>query len=290
MDSSFLIYVLKVAAQITLLSLMFYRLYVVFHQSKAVVLIYVFLAYGFVLLSSHYLDLRVLEDMLKYLFVPFFIVVVIIFQDEIKSSVNSSQSSIKMIRRRENFVSAAELKAMLVALYSLADMKRGALIVIRKNDTLDDKIRNSYTRLDCDITSNIIITIFSYDTPLHDGALIIDRNRISLAGCVLPSSSKGVIKSSDYKPFLGENEGEESESGESDAGARKDSHREDKIFGTRHRAAIGITEVSDAIAIVVSEESRALSICYGGDIYYDLSQDDAAVFLGQLIGYEDKKE
>ena len=290
MDSAFLIYFLKVVAQIALLSLMFYKLYVIFHQSKAMLVIYIFLVYGFALLSSHYLGLRVLEDMLKYLFVPFFIVIVIIFQDEIKSSVNSSQSSIKMIRRRENFVSAVDLKAVLTALYSLADMKRGALIVIRKNDTLEDKVRSSFTRLDCDISSNLIVTIFSYDTPLHDGAMVIDRNRIAFAGCVLPSSSKGVIKSSDYRAFLDEDVGDESEGGEFDSDSRKDAHREDKIFGTRHRAAIGITEVSDAIAIVVSEESRALSICYGGDIYYDLAQDDAIAFLGQLIGYEDKKE
>lgn len=286
MDVTLIIPILKVAVQIAFIAGVLYKLYDVFHQSKAVAAFYVMFFYGFVLLVSHYLELRVLENMLKYMLVPFFIAVVIAFQDDIKASIVSGRNSIRMIRKRENFVSAPEIKAILSALYALADMKRGALVIIKKNDRIDDKLKNTPTVLDCEITSNVIVTIFSYDTPLHDGAIVVANNRIQFAGCVLPSSSKGSIKPSEYVP-QGESEADELED---DLRLASRSRRENKIFGTRHRAAIGITEVSDAIAIVVSEESKAISICYGGNIYYDLGQDDAVVFLDQLLGYDDKKE
>ena len=107
------------------------------------------------------------------------------------------------------------------------------------------------------ISSNLILTIFGKDTPLHDGAVIIQGSRITAAGCFLPLSEQLDIKRS---------------------------------FGTRHRAAIGLSETTDSVILVVSEETGAISVASDGSLYYDLEKEDLTRTLRNLLSIKDKEE
>ena len=118
----------------------------------------------------------------------------------------------------------------------MAKRRIGALISIEKETGLSEYIETG--TLDSVITSELLINIFIPNTPLHDGAVIVQRNRIAAAGCYLPLSES---------PFIS------------------------KELGTRHRAALGLSEVTDAITIIVSEETGAISITRMGILIGDLS-------------------
>ena len=123
--------------------------------------------------------------------------------------------------------------------------KIGALIVIERDVSLQEYINKS-VNLYADLTSELIESIFFPNNPLHDGGMIIQGNKISCAGAVFPTSNNPKIN---------------------------------KRLGTRHRAAVGITEDTDAIAIVVSEETSRISIAIKGDLYYNLTIDDTKLLL-----------
>ena len=126
------------------------------------------------------------------------------------------------------------------AVYAMAEVKTGALIVIEKEVRLGDYERTGIN-IDADITSQLLINIFEHNTPLHDGAVLIRNNRIVSATCYLPLSDNMDVN---------------------------------KAYGTRHRAALGISEVSDSITIVVSEETGAVSLAHEGLLYRGLSRED----------------
>ena len=118
-----------------------------------------------------------------------------------------------------------------------------------RHTKLDDLIQSG-TKLNADLSSSLLVTIFGMDTPLHDGACLIQGGKVIAAGCFLPLSEQYDIK---------------------------------KTFGTRHRAALGLSEVSDAVVLVVSEESGALSLAYDSKLHYDLSVKDLTKILENLL-------
>jgi diadenylate cyclase len=125
----------------------------------------------------------------------------------------------------------------------LADRQHGALIVLRRHDNLDQYIQTGI-RLDAKVTPELLLQVFYPNTPLHDGAVIISGQLMIAAACVLPLSASGILESSP-----------------------------DHQFGLRHRAALGISEISDAVAVVVSEETGAISVVQGGRILRRLDAD-----------------
>ena len=131
----------------------------------------------------------------------------------------------------------------------LAEQKRGALIVFARNVGLKNII-DTGTKINADLTSSLIITIFAFDTPLHDGAVIVSRGKILAAGCFLPLSRQVFIQ---------------------------------KSFGTRHRAALGQAEESDAVILVVSEETGAVSLAYDSNIFYDMTLKEVGRTLRHLL-------
>lgn len=126
------------------------------------------------------------------------------------------------------------LQAITSAVLQLAQRRHGALIVLRRQQFLDSYYKNGVL-LDAIVTPQLLMQIFYPNTPLHDGAVIIDGNRIMAAGCVMPLSSSGVLNAT-----------------------------VERSMGLRHRAALGISEVSDAIAVVVSEETGTIAIAHRG--------------------------
>jgi diadenylate cyclase len=126
------------------------------------------------------------------------------------------------------------LRSITAASLQLSERRQGALIVIKRRQFLDQYYKNG-VMLDAEVTPQLLMQIFYPNTPLHDGAVIVEGNRIKAASCVMPLSNSGVLNA-----------------------------LPERSFGLRHRAALGISEVSDAVAVVVSEESGTISIAQSG--------------------------
>jgi diadenylate cyclase len=126
------------------------------------------------------------------------------------------------------------IKAVVSAAARLSSRQHGALIILQRSDSLRDYILTG-VRLNAVITPELLLQVFYPNTPLHDGAVIISNNRILAAACVMPLSASGVLNRSP-----------------------------ERQMGLRHRAALGISEATDAIAVVVSEETGSMSIAHGG--------------------------
>lgn len=134
------------------------------------------------------------------------------------------------------------------AVYAMSEVKTGALIVLEQEVRLGDYERTGIT-IDAEVTSQLLINIFEHNTPLHDGAVLIRNNRIISATCYLPLSDNLDIN---------------------------------KSLGTRHRAAIGVSEVSDSITVIVSEETGAVSLAHNGIIYRNLTKDNFVSKIEEL--------
>ena len=139
--------------------------------------------------------------------------------------------------------------AVLIAAEMLSQQRRGMLAVFMRHTQMEDLMRTG-TRLNADLSSSLLMTIFGKDTSLHDGAVFIQGGKLVAAGCFLPMSENYTIK---------------------------------KTFGTRHRAALGLSEVSDAVVLVVSEETGALSLAYDSKLNYDLSVEEVRKILENLL-------
>jgi diadenylate cyclase len=126
------------------------------------------------------------------------------------------------------------VRAIVTASARLSARQHGALIILQRADSLDEYVRTG-VRLDASVTPELLLQIFYPNTPLHDGAVIIAENRISAAAGVMPLSASGILNRSP-----------------------------ERQMGLRHRAALGISEASDAVAVVVSEETGSISIAHGG--------------------------
>lgn len=172
---------------------------------------------------------------------------IIIFQPEIRTMLENLGR--KQLLGRHKVLSLDEREKLVYEIMNATDYMRksriGGLIVIERDVSLNEYITRSKP-LYADISSDLLISIFFPRNPLHDGGVIIQGNRITSAGAVFPISVNSRIN---------------------------------KRLGTRHRAALGISEESDAIALVISEETGKISIAIGGVLNYNLSLDDARMIL-----------
>jgi diadenylate cyclase len=181
------------------------------------------------------------------------IALVIIFQPELRNALenlggkNVFGGLFSINREEESKYSDRTIEELIKASYAMGKVKTGALIVIEDEILLNEYVR---TGIDVDalVTSQLLINIFEKNTPLHDGAVIIRGNRVVSATCYLPLS---------------------------------DSLNLSKDLGTRHRAAVGISEVSDSLTIVVSEETGKVSLAMHGEIFHDVD----AIFMREKLEY-----
>ena len=182
--------------------------------------------------------------------------VIVIFQPEIRNVLESIGRSQLLGRHKTLTVDEREklVYEIINAVEYLKKNRIGALIVLERDYSLAQYIEPA-NKLYADISSELLISIFFPNNPLHDGGVIIQGDKITCAGSVFPTSMNPSIS---------------------------------KRLGTRHRAALGISESTDAIAIVVSEETGRISIAVGGTLNYNLSLDDAKILL--LEELQPKKE
>ena len=245
---------IRVVVQILMLTFFFYNFYVALAQNRATRLIRSVLVYAFLYMVCKLAGLGVMEKLLRVCAVPGAVSLLCIYQPELRRTFTPGASRRNRLFRLGGVQATSEqIETILSACQRLVQSKRGALIVFPRKLALKNII-DSGTKMNADISSALIVTVFDHDTPLHDGAMIIQGSKIIAAGCYLPLSGQTDIRAS---------------------------------FGTRHRAALGMAEESDAAIIVVSEETGAISLACNGNLYYDLSHDEIKGMLLSLFNYTD---
>ena len=209
--------------------------------------------------------LKILSDLLNLVTINFImdyiiewgpIAIIIVFQPEIRNVLEQLGRS--QLLGRPKVLTVDEREKLVYEIAGAVDYLKknriGALIVLERDNSLVDYISKS-KKLYADISTDLLITIFWPNNPLHDGGVIIQGDKITSAGAVFPTS---------------------------------DSVRISKRLGTRHRAALGITEETDCISLIVSEETGRISIAMGGELFYNLSLDEFKLML--LEELKPKKE
>lgn len=219
-----------------------YKILTLIKGTKAVQLLKGIFVIIIIRIITEYLGLTTLGWMTNQVIDYGFLAIIIIFQPELRRALEQlgrgklfARSGMQEDEERDRLISA-----MIKSISYMAKRRIGALISIEKDTGLNDYIETGI-QMNSDISSELMINVFIPNTPLHDGAVIIQKNRIAAAACYLPLSES---------PFIS------------------------KELGTRHRAAIGISEVTDAVTIIVSEETGGISLTVNGEIHRDLSMEE----------------
>ena len=220
---------------ILILSFIIYYVYRILVQTRAIQLVkgafFIALLYAIAI----FFQLTTLLWIMNSLATVLVLIIAIVFQPELRSIFTR-------IGQSEWFRAAPrprpyQLDSILNAVEVLAGQRRGCLVVFVRRVGLKNVLETG-TRLNADLSTSLILTLFGHDTPLHDGAVVVQSGTVVAAGSFLPLSEQPDIRRS---------------------------------FGTRHRAALGLAENTDAVIVVVSEESGAMSLAYDANLYYDLT-------------------
>ena len=253
MDLTLAIGLLKDVVQIFILAWVLYKLYLAIRETKISQLILVLTVYAVGYGICYVLGFDFLMLIYRTITLPFIAFLCIIFHSEFRRVISMMFSSRTRFFRMGQQTTGEQIDSILNACESLVSVKRGALIIFPRHIDIKTVI-DSGTRLNADLSSSLICTVFDHDTPLHDGAMVIQGGKIIAASCYLPLSTQTGIKAS---------------------------------FGTRHRAALGLAEDSDAVIIIVSEENGAMSLAYNANIYYDLDRESIKKTILALLSYRD---
>jgi diadenylate cyclase len=233
--------------EILLLAVSIYYGYLYFRGTRgAKVFTGLAILFIFLTLVSQILNLTVISWLLRSLTAFVAVALVVIFQPELRRALAELGSNHFFSSARQN---RETIDIVADAVFELANKQLGALIAIER-DTGIRSFAESGVNLDCEISQELLLTIFFPKTPLHDGGIIIRDDRIIAAACVFPVSQREDL---------------------------------DRTLGLRHRAGLGITEESDAIAIVVSEETGNISVCYRGKIERGFKPGNLEKRLAELL-------
>ena len=225
---------------ILLVTLIFFGVLYLVRDTQAMILLRgIILILLLVALMTSLVNLPALSWLIRTILPAMVFVIPVIFAPEIRRAL-------ERIGRAGTFFRASSKKGgegihqiiqpVVSAAARLSARQHGALIILERFDHLDDYIRTG-VMIQADVTPEILMQIFYPNTPLHDGAVIISGKKIVAAACILPLSSSGIL-----------------------------ARTPERKMGLRHRAAVGITEITDSIAVVVSEETGAISIAHAGRI------------------------
>lgn len=225
---------IKDLIDITIVAFIFYQALFIIHGTRAVqTLIGLGLLFLLFWIGISF-QLHSLNWLLSHFFEFFILILVILFQDQIRTTLSYVGSGKNIFKLFAESSEDFDIEEIVESMGALSRENIGALVVIERNNGLQNYMSTG-TRLKSKVHSDIIYAIFQSSGPLHDGAIIISDGLISSAGCFLPLSKNIEI---------------------------------DRHLGTRHRAAIGITEISDAVVITVSEETGKISLCINGVFYF----------------------
>jgi diadenylate cyclase len=234
--------------EIFIISLIIYYLLSFFWNTRAMDLLYGILAFLTLYAVVYWLQLPVLQKLMYYFVNVAVIALLIIFQPELRLAL--SKLSVKGKKYKELTEFDKFLNGMTHCIYRLAEKKMGAIVLLENQDSLDEWAKKSVV-VNANFSPELLETIFSPTTPLHDGAVIISGMKIISASTILPLSD--------------------------------DTSQLSKSMGTRHRAALGISQLSDALVIVVSEETGRVAIARDGIMTRGVKMDRFKGILGSIF-------
>jgi len=229
---------------IGLVAFIIYRIILLIKGTRAVQMLLGLAVVLVVYVASQVGGLFTLHWLLDNFLSSIILVIVVIFQNDIRRAlihVGRNPFFADLSYKEENEV----MEELVKACVSMAGRRIGALVVIERETGINDFLEIG-VEIDAKVTSDLVVSIFNTASPIHDGALVLQQGRLTRAGCFLPLTQDPNVS---------------------------------KTLGTRHRAAIGLTELVDAVAIVVSEETGKISVVVGGRITRDL---DATALLRVL--------
>lgn len=241
---------------ILIIAAIIYRLSLLIRGTRAMQMVFgIGILVGFAFFLSQVYPLTALKWFMDKFYSSIIIIIVILFQEDIRRML-SRMGKKGFIPSTENISSRQILDELTRASSSLAAKRIGALIVIERNILLSRYVDIGIL-IDGRISKELILSIFHPTSPIHDGAVILQRGRIAAAGCFLP-----LTRDEDVNPNL----------------------------GTRHRAAIGISQETDALVIAVSEESAAVSLVVDGAVSKDLGPKELRRALRNLLAPHSRKD
>ena len=246
---------------IVVVALVFYYCIKLFTRTRAIHLVRGFVFLGLVYFVVSALNMSTSSFLFSRLFSDIVLVIVLLFQPEFRHAIESFGrgdfakfnlfSSYSSLMREETQQS---ISALVKAVMTMSDGKVGALIVLEGKSPLGEIIATG-SEIDAKISEPIVENIFYPKSPLHDGAMVIRNNRITAAGCILPLTQNELSRE----------------------------------LGTRHRAAVGMSEVSDALVIVVSEETGAVSVAQNAALKRGLASGELLELLNAFLFSDEEK-
>lgn len=233
------------------LTFILYKAYEVLVKTNGLQLLKVVIILGIAYVLATILKLKLILWILSALTPSLLVGFFVVFQPEVRKMIlRLGQTEWRPSKKKKHMY----VDSVLTSAEELSQRRRGMLVVFAGKTDIQGVI-DSGTIINAHITSSLLSTIFEFDTKLHDGAVVIRGGKIISAGCFLPVSEQYDIE---------------------------------KTFGTRHRAALGLSEQTDAIILVVSEETGALSIACESRLYYDLSLDQVRRMLEDHLELSDE--
>lgn len=237
---------------IFIVAYLFYNAYLLIKETRAEQLIKGIIILLLSTKISELLQLQVVHWILQKTMTVGIIALLIVFQPELRRALEQLGRT-KFMLKTSPYLSKNNLDKLILefksAISILSEKKIGALIVFEKETGLSE-IANTGTLLNAVISRQLILNLFEPNTPLHDGAIIIRSDKVLAAGCFLPLTENNSLN---------------------------------QEVGTRHRAALGVSEKSDAVAIVVSEETGNVSVAESGRLFKNLSEDNIERYLRKIM-------
>ncbi|MGE7366829.1 diadenylate cyclase CdaA [Desemzia incerta] len=234
-----------------------YQLIIVVRGTRAVQLLKGIAIIVLIKVGSYFFQLQTVEWIVDLVIQWAVLALIIIFQPEMRRGLEHlGRGSLFNRKKKKKNLGEDLVSSILKSVQYMSKRRIGALIAIEMETGLEEYV-NTGISMGADISGELLINTFIPNTPLHDGAVIIQDYKIASAACYLPLSESSLIS---------------------------------KELGTRHRAAIGLSEVSDALTVVVSEETGGVSITQNGNLYRDLSREDFEVFLTKALVTEEEEK
>ncbi|MDD2774292.1 MAG: diadenylate cyclase CdaA [Elusimicrobiales bacterium] len=237
---------------IIIVAAIIYRLILLIKGTRAMHVLWGLILLAFITLSAGVFDLKATSFLLTQFWLAGIVLLVIVFQPEIRAGLaelGTQPLGNILVSREFDFI-----KELMDAVRYCMENRIGLIVVLAQDTGLRDVVKTG-TPINGEVSKELLISIFTPKSPLHDGAVIVAENRLIAAGCILPLTQE---------------------------------HAVSKIFGMRHRAALGMAETSDAIVLVVSEERGELAVVRGGRIQTPVLADDTEKRLLDL--YRSKAE
>lgn len=235
-------------AEILLVAFLLYRLLLVIQKTRAMQILLGLLLLGFTYGVARLLDLILVRTLLETVFQYGAIAALVVFQPELRSALARLGQS-RMIRAFQRLEGSRVTDELVEAAERLSRNKTGAIIVVEQEVGLDEYAQTG-SAVDARVSSEMLTTIFTPYSPLHDGAVLISGDVIKTAGAILPLTQSPVA---------------------------------DRSLGTRHRAALGLSEETDAVVIVVSEETAQISVAMGGRLERDVDPERLRSILSGVL-------